>query len=259
MLWGAEKQRCPVLMRGAILSERYTISSGCSRWLRNALSTEEIAGQRRIQEVHAHSRHLTRNAMAQQNEAFRGVAQQYEHASAEATEAAVYKERSSQEAEQHRQLNLYRDILAKVEESVTQRESTLQSELHHQREAVRENVSAELEDQKRAIVHQAENALNEERTRLSTVKSEYMQHLSHCQETAQERLRDAHNTIQSLHQSLHAQEQVQSVLNERIRSMQSTLENNDRQMRYEIRQMQNSHEQQLKQAQEKEALAAQEC
>ena len=43
--------------------------------LRNALSTEEIAGQQRIQEVHAHSRHLTRNAMAQQNEAFRGVAQ----------------------------------------------------------------------------------------------------------------------------------------------------------------------------------------
>ena len=75
--------------------------------LRNALSTEEIAGQQRIQEVHAHSRHLTRSAMAQQNEAFRGVAQQYEHASAEATEAAVYKERSSQEAEQHRQLNFY--------------------------------------------------------------------------------------------------------------------------------------------------------
>ena len=70
--------------------------------LRNALSTEEIAGQQRIQEVHAHSRHLTRNAMAQQNEASRGVAQRYEHASAEATEAAVYKERSSQEAEQHR-------------------------------------------------------------------------------------------------------------------------------------------------------------
>ena len=93
---------------------------------------------------------------------------------------------------------------------------------------------------------------------MSTVKSEYVQHLTHCQENAQERLRNAHNTIQSLQQSLHAQEQVQSVLNERIRSMQSTLENNDRQMRYEIRQMQNSHEQQLKQAQEKEALTAQE-
>ena len=93
--------------------------------LRNALSTEEIAGQHRIQEVHVHSRHLTRNAMAQQNEAFRDVAQRYEHASAEATAAAVYKERSSQEAEQHRQLNLYRDIMAKVEESVVQRESTL--------------------------------------------------------------------------------------------------------------------------------------
>ena len=64
--------------------------------LRNALNTEAIAGQQRIQEVHAHSRTLTRNAMAQQHEVFRDVAQRYEHASAEAAEAAVYKERSNQ-------------------------------------------------------------------------------------------------------------------------------------------------------------------
>ena len=35
--------------------------------LRTALNTEAIAGQQRIQEVHAHSRTLTRNAMAQQH------------------------------------------------------------------------------------------------------------------------------------------------------------------------------------------------
>ena len=107
--------------------------------------------------------------MAQQHEAFRDVAQRHEHAPAEATQAAVYKERSDQEAAQHRQLDFYREIFAKVEESITQRESTLQSEMHYHQEAVKENVSAELADQRRAIVQEAEAeaALLEERTRLS--------------------------------------------------------------------------------------------
>ena len=140
--------------------------------LSNALSTEEIAGQQRIQEVHAHSRNMTRNAMAQQHKVFRDVAQRYEHASAEAAEAAVYKERSNHEAEQHRQLNFYRGILTKVEASVAQCQLTLQSEMHFHQEAVKENVSAELEDQRRAIIQEAENALLEERAHLSTVKSE---------------------------------------------------------------------------------------
>ena len=140
--------------------------------LRTALNTEAIAGQQRIQEVHAHSRAFTRNAMAHQNEVFRDVAQQYEHASAEAAEGAVYKERSSQEAEQHRQLNIYRNILYQVEESVAQRESTLQNEMRFHQEAIKDNVSAELADQRQALVQEAEGALLEERTRLSTVKSE---------------------------------------------------------------------------------------
>ena len=97
--------------------------------LRTELSTEAIAGHQRIQEVHERSRALTRNAMAQQNEAFQDVARRYEDASAEATKAAVYKERSLQEAEQHHQLHLCRNILHQVEEAVSQRESTLQNEL----------------------------------------------------------------------------------------------------------------------------------
>ena len=226
--------------------------------LRTALNTEAIAGQQRIQEVHAHSRTLTRNAMAQQHEVFRDVAQRYEHASAEAAEAAVYKERSNQEAEQHRQLNIYRDILTKVEESVAQRESTLQSEMHFHQEAVKENVSAELADQRRAIVQEAEDALLEERTRLSNVKSEYVQHLTHCQEKAQEGLRSANNTIHCLQHSLNTQEHVQAALNERIQSMQAIIENNDRQLKFEMKQMQNSYTKKLQQAQEKEALSAQE-
>ena len=92
--------------------------------LRSALTTEAMAGHQRIQEVHAQSRAQTRDAMAKQHEAFKDVAQRYEHASAEAAEAAVYKERSHHEAEQHRQLNFYRGILAKVEKSVSLREST---------------------------------------------------------------------------------------------------------------------------------------
>ena len=132
--------------------------------LRTALNTEEIAGQQRIQEAHAQSRSLARSAIAHQHEMFRGVAQQYEQASAEAAEAAVYKERSTQEAEQHHQLSICRSILNKVEESVAQRESTLSSELHHHQEAIKENVSAELEDQRRAIVQEAENALLEKKS-----------------------------------------------------------------------------------------------
>ena len=62
--------------------------------LRTELTTQAIAGQQRIQEVHEHSRAMTRTAMAQQNEAFQGVARQFEDASAEVTLAAVYKERS---------------------------------------------------------------------------------------------------------------------------------------------------------------------
>ena len=94
--------------------------------LRTELNAEAIAGHHRIQEVHERSRILTRNAMAQQNEAFEDVARQYENASAEATQAAVYQERSRQEAEQQNQLNLCRNILHQVEEAVSQRESTLQ-------------------------------------------------------------------------------------------------------------------------------------
>ena len=77
--------------------------------LRTELNTEAIAGRHRIQEVHAHSRALTRSVMAQQNEAFQDVARQYQDASAEATAAAVYKERSHQEAERHQQLNICRN------------------------------------------------------------------------------------------------------------------------------------------------------
>ena len=196
--------------------------------------------------------------MAQQHEAFRGVAQRYEHASAEAAEAAVHKERSNQAAEQHRQSNIYRDILTKVEESVAQRESTLQSEMHFHQEVVKENVSAELADQRRAIVQEAEDALLEERTSFSNVKSEYVQHLTHCQEKTQEGLRSANNTIHSLQSSLHKQEQVQAALTERIQSMQAVFENNDRQLKFEIKQMQNSYTKKLQQAQDKEALSAQE-
>ena len=170
--------------------------------LRTALNAEEIAGQQRIQEAHAQSRSLARSAMVQQHEMFRDVAQQYEHASAEAAEAAVYKERSTQEAEQHHQLNICKSILTKVEESVAQRESTLNRELYQQQEALKENVSAELEDQRRIIIQEAESALLEERARLSTVKSEYVQHLTFCQEKAQEGLHSANNTIQTLEQTL---------------------------------------------------------
>ena len=135
--------------------------------LRTALNAETIAGQQGIQEAKAHSRSLARNALAQQHELYRDVAQQYEHASAEATEAAVYKERSTQEAEQQRQLNICRNIMTKVEETVAERESTLQRELYYHQEAVKENVSAELEDQRRALIQGAEHALLEERARLS--------------------------------------------------------------------------------------------
>ena len=68
------------------------------------------------------------------------------------TAAAVYKERSHQEAEQHHQLNICRSILHQVEESVAQRESTLQSELQFHQQAVQDNVSAELADQRRVLV-----------------------------------------------------------------------------------------------------------
>ena len=83
--------------------------------LRTELSTQAIAGQQRIQEVHEQSRALTRTAMTQQYEAFQGVARQFEDASAEGTLAAVHRERSHQEAEQHRQLKICRSILQQVE------------------------------------------------------------------------------------------------------------------------------------------------
>ena len=47
-------------------------------------------------------------------------------------------------------------------------------------------------------------------------------------------------------------------MNERIQSMQAVFENNDRQLKFEIKQMQNSYAQKLQQAQDKEALSAQE-
>ena len=78
--------------------------------LRTALNTETFAKQQGIQEAKAHTRSLARCALAEQQEQFRNVAQQYEQASAEATEAAVHRERSTQQAEQQRQLVLCRKI-----------------------------------------------------------------------------------------------------------------------------------------------------
>ena len=97
-----------------------------------------------------------------------------------------------------------------------------------------------------------------ERTRLSDVKSEYVQHLSHCQERAQESLRDANHVIFGLRNSLQQQEKVQETLNERMLSMQAVFENNDRQLKSEIKQMQEYYLTQLRQAQCREELSAQE-
>merc|ERR1711954_140043 len=172
--------------------------------------------------------------------------------------AAVYKERTLQEAEQQQQLHLCRNVLHNVEEAVSQRESALNSELQFHQNAMMENVSAELAEQRQVLVREAEVALLEERTRLSTVKSEYVQQLTHCQESSQENLRRANDTIHNLQASLHQQERVQLSLNERIQSMQAMYENNDRHLRYEIQQMQNTCDQKLQHAQDKETLAAQE-
>ena len=225
--------------------------------LRTALNAETVAKQQGIQEVRAHTRSLARSALHEQQEQFRSVAQQYEQASAEATEAAVHRERSTQQAEQQRQLILCRKILTQVEESVAERESTLHRELLLHQDTAKENVSTELEEQRQVIIQEAENALREERAQLSTVKSEYVQYLTSCQEQAQEGLLSANNTIQNLEHSLSKQEKVQSVLNERIQSMQSRFEDNDRQLKSEIKQMQSSYTLQLRQAKEKETLSAQ--
>merc|ERR1711954_476314 len=157
--------------------------------------------------------------------------------------AAVYKERTLQEAEQHQQLHLCRNVLYKVEEAVSQRESALNSELQFHQNAVMENVSAELAEQRQVLVQEAEAALSEERSRLSTVKSEYVQQLTHCQESSQESLRRASDTIHNLQAHLHQQERVHLSLNERIQSMEAMFENNERHMRYEIQQMQNTCDQ----------------
>ena len=226
--------------------------------LRTELYTATIAGQHGIQEAQAHSRSLTRDALAYQDKVFRNVAQQYEHASAEAAEAAVRKERSHQEAEQQRQLNTCRTILAQVEESVSERESTLHRELLFHQESNMENVSAEMESQRQVIVQEAENALSDEKNRLSTVKSEYMRQLSHCQEEAQEGLHSANSTIQFLENSICKQEKVKDALNERIQSMQAQFENNNQRLRAEMTQMQNNHIHQLRQSEENVALSAQE-
>ena len=148
---------------------------------------------------------------------------------------------------QQQQLDLYRRILAEVEESVTQREYTLQRDMHFYQEAVRENVSAELAEQKQVLVHEAEQALLQERTRHSTLKTEYVQHLTHCQDQAQAGLHNTNLTFQNLQYSCNQQEQLQVSLNERIQSMQQIIENQNKLVRQDVRQMQ-----------EKSALSAQE-
>ena len=105
--------------------------------LRTLLDNETMAGQQRAQEVFQQTRSLARQAIAHTHEEFLDVAHQYEHASAEATEAAVYKERSNQELEQHRQLNFHRDVLHKVEEAVAQREYTLKNEVQLHEESMK--------------------------------------------------------------------------------------------------------------------------
>ena len=94
--------------------------------LRQALLEEQIAGQSRNQELNAHLRHEARLALDYQRNEFRNAAQRHEQVSADATMAAVIKERSDQQVAQRQQLDVYKQTLMGIEAEGSQREYTLQ-------------------------------------------------------------------------------------------------------------------------------------
>ena len=87
--------------------------------LRQALLVEQVSGQSRSQELNAHLRQQARRALDYQREEFENVAQRHEQVSADATAAAVIRERSDQRTAQHQQLDAYRRPLAEVESNVS--------------------------------------------------------------------------------------------------------------------------------------------
>ena len=109
--------------------------------LRQELHQEKVLGQIQAQEVDAHLRGQARQALDYQRDEFINVAKRHEQVSADATEAAVFRERSDQQAAQHQQLDAYRRTLSEVEVSVQQREYMLRQAMSSHQEALHGQLS----------------------------------------------------------------------------------------------------------------------
>ena len=226
--------------------------------LRQALLLERVHGQSHNHESNAQVRQQARLALEYQRSEFEDAARRHEQVSADATAAAVIRERSVQQAEQHRQLDPYRRTLSEVEANVSQREHTLRQALISHQEAAHGHVSQELAEQRALLVQEAEHAISVEKMRRSQLQSEYIQQLAESQGQAEMGLQQANNTIYGLRYSLQNQENSQVSLQEQLSSMQSAMDHQNRVMSHEIRTMQQDYENQFNQAQSQHILAHQE-
>ena len=178
----------------------------------------------RYQELHTRYNNQAWRAIQYQHQCFREDAQHYEQVSEEYTEAAVARERSVQQAAQQQQLNGYQTALIRVEGQIQQHEYMLQEAQIAHAEALQEQYSDALAEQRATMVTEAESALAQEKIKQKQLKAEYMRSLTKTHAAADANLQQAYETIQGLQETIQRQELSHAELHGRLHSMQTAIE-----------------------------------
>ena len=219
---------------------------------------EVQASQRQSQELKAQYGAQAWRAIQFQHERFHETAQKYEEASADVTEAAVAQERATQRAAQQQLLNSYQAILIQTEARVQQQEWLLQRAQRDHAEALEENYSHALAEQRAQIVTEAEDALMNEKMQQQHIKAEYMRSMAQTHAANDNNLKEAFDTIYLLQNTVHRHELQQAELQGIIHRMQSTIDKQNLHMNKEMTSAHQHNEAEIRGFEAQQAHQAQE-
>ena len=225
--------------------------------MRHSYNLEVHASRMRSQALSTRYSTQAWKAIQYQNERFQETAQQYEQASADVTEAAVAQERAAQRAHQQQQLNGYQSVLLQVESRVHQHEHMLQQAQRDHAEALAEQFSDALAEERARIVTEAEAVLIQEQLKQQQIKAEYMRSLAQTHAAADIHLQQAYDTIQGLQCSIQKHEMSQAELHGIINKMQNAIEKQNLHINVELDSAHKHHESEVRQFQAQQARQAQ--
>ena len=220
---------------------------------------EVHASRVRSQELSTRYSSQAWRAIQYQNERFQNAAHQYELASADVTEAAVAQERAQQRAAQQQQLNGYQSALIQIEARVQQHEHLLQQAQQAHAEALQEQYSDAIAENRAQLVTEAENVLIQEQMKQQQIKADYLRSLAQTHAAADTNLQQAHQTIQGLQGTIQQQELSQAKLQGIVHKMQIAIDNQNRHITTELNSVKKRHEAEVQQIQEQQALQAQQA